>query len=376
MTKQLHKMQGVFVALTMLILLGLITACGDDDPAPATNEPTLLVTTEVVELPSRTPTLTVTPGGPTLTPTSTFPPTVTPQPIQNTDVPQGPTAVPPTAVPDDFTHKVAEGDTCGGIAVRYGLDVAGGAATIAQANGIDCRNLQIGQSLVVPRPTGTATPQGFDITQTAVYTALPPSLRDVTPFALYEYCPVEDDTLTSIALKSGSTQRKICELNPLPDGLDCSGCDFSESSVGYCPIPPVISPFNCLQIPGPTHTPTHTPTFTGLETATPTPTYPAPNAIQPAEGSTQYGQIMLTWLSVGQLKGNEVYLVSIIDDASGEAIFPTTTHPNYLLPADWIPEAGRSRNISWKVEVAVPNTEGLYVPVSGTAEFHRFVWQG
>lgn len=377
MIKQLRKLQWFCLALSMLILLGLMSACGsEDDPAPATNEPTLLVTTSVADLPSRTPTQTVTPGGPTLTPSATFPPTVTPQPIQNTAQPAGPTAVPPTDVPADFTYQVAEGDTCGAIAVRFGLDVIGGGAAIAQANNLDCRNLRIGQNLVVPQPTGTATPPGFDITQTAIYTALPPSLRDVTPFALYTACPSEGDTLTSIALKNGTTQRKICELNPLPNGIDCSGCDFSESSVGFCPIPPVISEFNCLQVPGPTHTPTFTPTFTGLETATPTPTYAAPRAIQPADGIVMYGQVMLTWLSVGQLKANEFYMISISDEVSGDVLFDITTHPNYLIPQEWLPDAGQSRSISWKVEVAIPNTEGLYVPVSGTAEYHRFTWQG
>lgn len=376
MMKNLQTAQWFILTIGMILLLGVISACGnEDDPARPTNEPTLLITTQVADLPSRTPTNTVTPGGPTLTPSPTFPPTVTLQSVVNTAQPDGPTSVPPTIVPEPYIHKVVEGDTCGGIAVRYGLDLAGSAAITEANEGLNCRSLRIGQDLIIPRPTGTPTPEGFDITQTAIATALPSGLASWAT-AVYDYCPISDDTLTSIALKNGTTQRKICELNPLPDGLDCSGCDFSESSVGFCPIPPVISEFNCLLVPGPTHTPTFTPTFTGLETATPTPTYAAPQAIQPADGTTKHGQVRLTWLSAGQLQANEQYMVTIIDEVSADVLFDVTTHPDYLIPEEWIPEAGQSRTITWKVEVVVANGEGLYVPVSGTAHNHRFTWQG
>lgn len=358
--------------ILLLMLTVSIVACGEDDPVP-TQEPTLQATTEIVELPTLTPTSSFTPGGPSLTPSSTFPPTVTPRPSA-TDAPAA-TAVPPTEMPAPYIHRVAEGETCGAIAIRYGLELTGGSAAIEQANNISCRLLQPNTDIVVPRPTGTATPAGFDATQTAIATALPPSLRDFRP-ALYEYCPVEDDTLTSIALKTGTTQQRICELNPLPDGLDCSGCDFSQGSVGFCPVPPIISPFNCLQVPGPTHTPTATPTFTGSETATPTPTYSPPRALLPIPGSTVGGTVLLTWLSSGELSDNEVYQVVVTDEGTGETHFATTARNSYRLPASWQPAAGQSRNIQWTVEVVKPTTDGLYEPVSGQSITATFIWQG
>lgn len=358
-----------------ILLLFIVTACGsEDDPSRETQEPTVQPTTEIAIIPSSTPTVTFTPGGPSLTPSQTFPPTITPR-ATDTLVPEA-TAPPPTEVPAPFLHEVAEGDTCGGIAVRYGLDLVGGSAAIEQANNINCRSLQLGQRLTVPRATGTPTPQGFDVTQTAISTALPPSLRNFQP-ALYEYCPVEGDTLTSIALKAGTTQQRVCELNPLPNGIDCSGCDFSESAaVGFCPVPPLISENNCLQVPGPTFTPTFTPTFSGSETVTPTPTFAPPRQLQPVAGATMRGSVMLAWLSSGELRSDEFYQVSITDDTSGESLFEVVRSNNYLIPTTWQPAAGQSRTIRWKVEVVRRNSEGLYVPISGRAMESTFVWQG
>jgi LysM repeat protein len=358
-----------------ILLLLVVTACGgEDDPSPETREPTVQPTTEIAQIPSSTPTPSFTPGGPSLTPSQTFPPTTTPR-ATDSPVPKA-TALPPTDVPAPFIHEVAENETCGGIAVRYGLDVIGGAAAIERANNINCRLLQQGQQLTVPRATGTPTPQGFDVTQTAITTALPPSLRDFQP-ALYEYCPVEDDTLTSIALRAGTTQQRICELNPLPDGIDCSGCDFSESAaVGFCPVPPVISQFNCLQVPGPTFTPTFTPTFSGSETATPTPTFAPPRQLQPAPGATMQGSVMLAWLSSGELKPDEYYQVSITDETSGNSLFDVVRSNNYLMPATWQPAAGQSHTIRWKVEVVRRSSDGLYEPISGRAMESTFIWQG
>ncbi|MCI0709365.1 MAG: LysM peptidoglycan-binding domain-containing protein, partial [Chloroflexi bacterium] len=358
------------------LLVFVITACGgDDDPARETREPTVQPTTEIAEIPSSTPTVTFTPGGPTLTPSSTFPPTTTPR-ATDTLVPEA-TAVPPTEVPAPYIHTVVDGDTCGGIAVQYGLELIGGAAAIERANNINCRTLQLGQQLTIPRATGTPTPQGFDVTQTAIATALPPSLRNFRP-ALYEYCPVEDDTLTSIALKAGTTQQRICELNPLPDGIDCSGCDFSESAaVGFCPVPPLISQFNCLQVPGPTFTPTFTPTFSGSETVTPTPTFAPPRLLQPASGATMPGSVMLlVWLSSGELKTDEYYQISITNETSGATLFDIVSNNSYLIPSTWQPPAGESHTIRWKVEVVRRSSEGLNEPISGQAMESTFVWQG
>jgi LysM repeat protein len=364
--------------LLMVISIAMLAACGgDDDPAPDNEQPTLQPTNEVVDLPSSTPTPSLTPGGPTLTPSPTFPPTVTPQPQQDIVQIAETTDIPPTDVPAPYIHRVEEGQTCGGIAVRYGLDIAGGSVAIEQANEISCRALQIGSEIRVPRPTSTPTPPGLDATETAIATALPPGLRNVTPYALYEYCVEEGDTLTSIALKNGTTQRRICELNPLPDGLDCRGCDFSESSVGFCPQPPVIGFNQCLIVPGPTHTPTATPTFTGQETATPTPTFVPPQAVQPANGTTLRGAVQLIWLSVGQLKGDEYYQVAIIDEQTGEQHFDIVKSTNYLVPQQWLPASGQTRNIMWSVQVVrVDEQSGLHLPVNDASPIYRFVWQG
>lgn len=367
--------RAVWLILLLLPML-LLAACGDENEPEETDvppAPTLPPSPEVVMVPSNTP------GGPTLTPSATFPATVTPHP---TDLPA---AVQPTATqtppPPPYITTIAANDTCGSIAVRFGLDVVSGARAIIEANGLNerCTNLPgVGSRITVPRPTLTPTQPGFDVTQTHIATLLPTALRHVTPYQLYEYCPREGDTLNSIALSYGTTNKRICELNPLPDGIDCGGCDFSQSAVGFCPVPPIISEFNCLNVPGPTHTPTFTATFSGSETPTPTPTYLPPRPIFPVNESTITGPVELIWLSVGELKEGEMYVVSIQDEGSSELIdIEATRTPNYAIPAIWQPAAGQTRTVIWSVDVSVmnPNT-GAYEPVSGRSFNARFIWEG
>lgn len=359
----------------LLLPVLLLAACGKNEEPKATNTPpapTQPPTVEIVMAPSNTP------GGPTLTPSPTFPATATPHP---TDLPP---AAQPTATitppPPPYITTIAAGDTCGSIAVRFGLDVVSGARAIIDANGLNsrCTNLpSVGAQIIVPRPTLMPTQPGLDLTQTQIATLLPTALRNVTPYAIYEYCPQEEDTLTSIALEHGTTNQRICELNPLPDGIDCGGCDFSESAVGYCPRPPLISQFNCLNVPGPTQTPTPTATLSGSETPTALPTYVPPRPFYPQDGATLTGPILLSWLSVGELNPEEVYVVSLADETSGQPFYITTRQTSAAIPSIWQPAAGQIRNIVWSLEVAVidPNT-GMYVPVSGRSSNARFVWQG
>jgi LysM repeat protein len=362
---------GLLLLLPILVLAA--AACDNDEPdeTPAPEVPTLPIT-QIVRQPSHTP------GGPTFTPSPTFPATVTPRP---TDLPPEvqPSAT-PTETPPPYIILVQPGDTCGGIAVRYGLDIRSGAAAIRRANNLNerCTDLPSpGTPIIVPRPTLTPSPQGFDVTQTAIVTALPPSLRDVTPYALYEYCPVPDDTLTSIALRFGSTNKRICELNPLPDGIDCSGCDFSQSAVGFCPNPPLISTTNCLMVPGPTATPTFTPTFTGQETPTPTPTYTPPRLVIPANDTTHSGPLEFVWVSAGQLQPGEVYVISVTDELTGQYLIQAVRAPSFSMPPEWEPPAGQMRDLVWTVEVAVLDPQsGLYMPTSGKSPTYRVAWQG
>ena len=57
-----------------------------------------------------------------------------------------PTPSGPTPKTSGKEYKILSGDTCGAIAASYGVDVE----KLIQANGIDCSNLKIGQTIKIP----------------------------------------------------------------------------------------------------------------------------------------------------------------------------------------------------------------------------------
>jgi hypothetical protein len=158
--------------------------------------------------------------------TPTLPPTITPT---GTATPAPPTGTPTaTPTPGPYEHVVQAGESCVGIAWQYGHRDPPVVAVIEQMNGINCATLGEGVTLQIPRPTPTITPVGLDLTQTAVATSAPPmvTLEAGPAFSVQSYEIQSDDTLSSIAIQFDSSLRQLCEINPLPDGLDCTGCTW------------------------------------------------------------------------------------------------------------------------------------------------------
>ncbi len=359
------KKFGMAALLISLLALWLM-ACGDEDEQPAPTDAPSLQPTEVVQLPTPTPTLSE-----TLTPSPTFRPTLTVVPATAT-VPPVPSAI-PTNTPGPYIHRVSEGQTCSELAAYYNT----GVAAIRELNnlGPQCA-LSVGAEILVPRPTSTPTPLGLGETATAIYEGLPPGYRNVTPYAIYTYCPEEGDTLQSIALRHDTTNRRICELNTGPEGLDCRGCDFSESAVGYCPNPPVVSAFQCYNVPGPTHTVTFTPTFTGSETPTTTPTHLPAQLVSPSHGTTVQGRVRLVWVGFRMLEPDERYVVMAIDELTGEQLLEETRDTSLVIPDIWQPTRGQTRQMVWSVQINRLTAGGLLQPVSPRSSDQRFTWEG
>ena len=88
-------------------------------------------------------------------------------------------------------------------------------------------------------------------------TSAPPKVTlDAAPsFAINAYVVEEGDTLSSIAIIHDSSLRQICELNPLPSGIDCGACTW-ESPNCCCMRPVVLSAGQQINVPAPTPTPT------------------------------------------------------------------------------------------------------------------------
>ncbi len=305
----------------------------------------------------------------------TLPPTITP----SFTPPEPPATPTPTATvtPGPHEYVVRAGDSCWLIAANYGLS-ADAISAIEALNGAGkCSALREGETILVPRPTATPTPQGADLTQTVVATAAPPQITlDTGPsFAIDRYEIQTGDTLSRIAIIHDSSLQQICELNPLPDGIDCSACQW-ESPNCCCMRPIVLSAGQEINVPAPTPTPTLTPTFTGDETPTATPTHRAPEPTFPLPGATVSGSVRLTWLSTGVLSDDEHYLVTVRDTDTG-AIFNVATRKLSLdIPPDFLPNDGQTHTFEWQVGIVRLGSDGLFYPLGEVIQPRPFSWTG
>lgn len=359
----------VLVAVVGMALL--LAACGGsrdsaEQPTPPADEPALAGAAQAG-----------TPPRPTRTPSPTLPPTITP-----TESPPAPppTETPvPTDTPEPYEHVIQTGDTCLGIAYQYGHTEPNVMAAIEELNNMrDCGVLPgPGTTLLIPRPTATATPIGADLTQTAVATAAPPQVTlDAGPsFAVQSYVVQDGDTLSSIAILFDSSLRQICELNPLPDGIDCGACNW-ESANCCCSRPVLVSVGLALNVPGTTPTPSPSPTFTGSETPTLTPTHRPPQPVFPARGATVSGPVRLTWVTVGPLAADETYLVTLRDETTGATFSATTRRLSLDVPYEYLPQDSAAHEFVWQVSVVRQGEDAMLYPTGGVVPEQPFTWSG
>ncbi len=101
---------------------------------------------------------------PTLSPTPSTTPTLTLTPTETLV----PTETPTYTLEPPIEYKVKSGDTCGTIAGLYGSSVP----AIITLNGLNsqCTNLQVGQTIKVPRPTATPLPAATSTLEPAAAT--------------------------------------------------------------------------------------------------------------------------------------------------------------------------------------------------------------
>jgi len=282
-------------------------------------------------IPTVTQTVTVTP-----TPTDTLIPTdtatLTPEP------------------PDIYT--VQTGDSCISIASLYGTSVT----AIVNLNSLNsnCTNLQVGQKIKVPHPTPTPLP-------VPTATLLP---ADATRAACQtsKYTVQANDTLSTIAANYAVSITAIKEWN---------GLSTDNVMVDQVLIIPL-----CMRAatPGPTPTPT-----------TPPP-YPAPNLLLPALGDTfnlATDSITLQWSSVGELRANERYQVTVLDltGDTGHKLVDYVTDTKYVVPVTFRPQDNNTHIMSWwAVTVRQSGTDDQGNPIwstAGAASLIRvFGWSG
>ena len=285
---------------------------------------------------------------PTAIPSPTITPTLTPTPTDTLIPTDTPTLTP--LPPADYT--VAAGDSCGAIASLFNSSVS----AIISFNHLNstCTNLVIGQKIKVPLPTPTPLPPPTATLEAAAAT------RAACQTA--EYTVQANDTLSTIAINYQVSMQAIKDQN----GLSTDSV-FVDQKL-QIPL--------CMRAatPGPSPTPT-----------TPPP-YQAPNLLLPANGAPftlANDTITLQWASIGTLRSNETYQVTVEDvitDGSRKLV-AYVTDTKYIVPVTFRPQDNTPHVMSWSVvTVRQSGTDDQGNPIwaiAGAASLPRtFTWTG
>jgi hypothetical protein len=226
-----------------------------------------------------------------------------------------------------------------------------------------------GSTILIPMPTPSNTPEGYELTLTAF--PITPTLEgNAAPVT--QHTISEGETILGVAGEYNTTLVILATLNP---DLGFSGCDYNNPSGGPdCTVPLQVG--QQINVPMPTLTPTLSPTFSGSETATVTPTYPPPAMIFPAQDANASARtFQLQWVSVGILDHSESYIVEIEDTTSGATHLGITRNTSYELPESMIPADGQPHIIRWRISVGVLTEAQRWRPISGLGFWRTFQWQ-
>jgi LysM repeat protein len=274
---------------------------------------------------------------PTITPTLTETPTLTPIPTE--------TPLPP------IEYVVRAGDTCGGIAVFFGVSVQ---SIVVQNNLPSSCIISEGKVLKVPYPTATPAPPPTDVPNEATQTA------QACEKAFYTVR--ENDSLSAIAATYNVPQDAIKAANGLSS-------DFVF--VGSTIVIPLCERF---ATPGPT------------PTATLPPPYQAPSLLLPADGAAftlANDVVTLQWASIGTLRDNEAYQITIEDVTSGQGLRTTgyVKDTKYIVPQSFRPNDNLAHVIRWWVSTVRQNGvddqgQPVYVSAGAASDKRVFTWVG
>jgi LysM repeat protein len=252
---------------------------------------------------------------PTEGPTPTLSPTVT-----LTTTPEPPTATnPPAPTPTPLSYEVKPNDNCGVIAGRFDVSIT----SIILENNLSAECfLSVGMVLKIPHPTPTLTPEATNT----------PSSRQATVEACEKvyHLVQEGESLSLIAIRY--------EV-PLEHIMEWSGKTVDTAFLGETLTIPL-----CMRdsVAGQTVTPS------------PAPPYPVPELLLPRNGeafSLENDTVPLQWASVGTLRENEFYLVTVIDVTEGQnkEISETVKDTKFIVPANFRPTDTQPHIYMWYV---------------------------
>ncbi len=282
-------------------------------------------------------TTTVTPTF-TITSTATEAATATPIPTSTTQPP--------------FEITVAAGDNCISIGVAFGVS----AQSIIILNNlpVSCNTLVVGQKLKIPYPTPTPMP--------AATATLDPTQAAISNCDKVVYTVQANDTLSAISANYAVSAEDIKAFNGLPtDNV-------------YLGMPLVIPLCKRAATPGPS------------PTATIPPPYPAANLLLPADGASftlANDSITLQWASIGTLRDNEAYQVTIEDVTEGEGRRQVdyVKDTKYIIPPSFRPKDNIAHVFRWWITPVRQGTtdeqgQPTWVEAGAQSLQRVFSWQG
>jgi LysM repeat protein len=293
----------------------------------------------------KTPAAAVSDAG-TPTPTVTFTPTLSMTPTDTLE----PTATPTVTPLPPIEYVIQSNDFCDTIAWTYGVTVQ----SILQANpGMRCELLSPGTTILIPQPTPTPPP--------APTPTLSPAEATIAACETITYRVEPGDSLQAIAANYNVTMESIRKYNGLVDDTVFAGRDLI---IPLCERKPT---------PGPTATPTNPPP------------YNPPNLLLPADGAAftaANDSVTLQWASVGTLRSNEYYQVTIEDitEGQGRKLVDYVTDTKYIVPASFRPTDTIPHVLRWFV-VPVRQTSSttsagqpVYEPAGEASAWRVFTW--
>jgi len=322
---------------------------------------------------------TVTPSTTHSSPTESPPQVVTPVPASMA-APTQP-APPPTATSPYFEYTVQEGETLFYIiqlpqhGYSYEPNVA--ATVVALNNNIrDADSVIGGITILIPRPTATATAAGAEATRALLATIG----RDDSSGAVLDagasvgcHNVLAGDSMVTIAHTYNTTLEILSDLNQ--GEVDWYGCNFKEPAGGP-DCRPTLNIGQCVRVPAPTPPPTNIPTPSGDETATPTATKLAPRLLHPRDGALiAPGPLTLHWVGLSGLNPADEYLLELIDQTSNAAFRQVTRANSYGIPQSFMPVDGQTHLMQWRVTVARKSDAGEYYYVGALGSVNTFEWQ-
>ena len=322
------KVPSVTIALPLVIaLVILFLAIGAGAVYAVMNQTGMVVEPTATPTVTATATITITP---TLTLTPTIEPTMTPLP--------------------DLEYTVQLGDSC--LTIAYLFNVSVNSIVVKNNLSATCDNLAVGQKLFIPQPTPTPSPQ-----PTATLSEVDSTVQACNTVS---YTVASGDTLSTIARNYNVEMDAIREWNGMTSDIVLEGM-------------PLTIPL-CERLPTAGPTPT----------ATNPPPYQAPNLLLPADGApftTANDSIALQWSSVGTLRSDEYYAVTVEDVTEGEGrrLVDYVTDTKFIVPASFRPNSSVPHVLRWTVLVvrqtgSSADGQAIYQPAGIVSNPRTFIW--